>query len=155
MAWVKIMKKESGKAPLKTKNRFLQLSIEVVQALFPVLLITFALLILLETFFKGCVSSYLDLDQLVRAVVVVSFIAVLSTPDTTGKRQEKSSFAGKLYPAAGIAVAVAAIVWYKTQALGWLAYLVSALSGLLAAFIFAYGQRGEGEGNNGNDTQNN
>ena len=68
------------KFPSKDRNRSLGWGLELVQVLFPVLLITYLLLILLETIFEGSVSSYINLNHLLIILIVVGIAAVLTVP---------------------------------------------------------------------------
>ena len=126
----------TGKKSLsKYRNRFLGWGLELVQTLFATLLITFLLLILLETIFEGSVNSYINLNHLLIIVIVVGVAVLLTAPskaeDAKGEHLTfKSTF---IIICAGIGAAV--IIWYKTQEIGWLAYVISAVSGVLIILL--------------------
>jgi hypothetical protein len=60
------------------ENRYIKRAAEFIQQLFVVLLITFLLLLLVESIWERSVSSYLSLDYLLIAVIVVGVTAVLT-----------------------------------------------------------------------------
>ncbi len=63
------------------ENRHIKRAAELAQQLFAVLLITFLLLLLVESIWERSVSSYLSLDYLLIAVIVVGVTAVLARPE--------------------------------------------------------------------------
>lgn len=145
------------KSPSKDRNRFLGWGLELVQALFGVLLITYLLLILLETIFDGSVSPYINLNHLLIIVIIVGVVAVLTAPGKPESvRRERLTAKGILIIiCAGIGGA--AIIWYKTQEIGWLSYVISVVSGglivLLSMLIWRADdeeEKNEGENSQGN-----
>ena len=67
----------SDKFPYNKIGGFLRWCMELVQKLFPVLLITLLLLTLIETVFKGSVSSYLNLNDLLIIVIIMGIIGLI------------------------------------------------------------------------------
>ena len=124
--------------------------LELVQALFPVLLTTYLFLILLETVFGGSVSSYINLNHLLIAVILAGVAAVLTAPPKAESAKGKRLTAKGIFMIICAGVAGAAIIWYKTQEIGWLSYVISAVSGglivLLSMLIWQGDEGGEGEG---------
>jgi len=110
------------------------------QTLFPVLLITYLLLVLIETVFKGSVSSYLNLDTLLVAVIIVGIISLISAPVEVESRQDKRLTTRNLLIMISAGIGGAVIIWYKTQEIGWLSYIISVSGGgliiLLPMFIW-------------------
>ena len=101
------------------ENRHVKGAAELVQQLFVTLLITFLLLLLVESIWERSVSSYLSLDYLLIAVIAVGVIAVLTRPE--GVRDEKVHLSRRdIVTVVCAGLAGAAIVWYKTKEIGWL-----------------------------------
>ena len=136
----------TGKKPSsKERKWFLKWGLELVQTLFPILLTTYLFLILLETIFEGSVSSYINLNHLLIIVIVVGVAAVLTAPS------KAESVRGDRLTSKGIFIIIcagiggAAIVWYKTQEIGWLSYVISVVSGgLIVLLSMLIWQRDEG-----------
>lgn len=68
------------KSPIRGRNRFLKWCTELVGELFAVLLVTYLVLILLETIFPGSVSSHINLNHLLIIVIIAGVAAVLTVP---------------------------------------------------------------------------
>ena len=120
---------------IKPVSRFPEWVREFAQTLFQTLLITYLLLILLETISSRSVSSYINLNYLLIIITVVGVVAVLMEPIrlesiTREHLNRKSIF---LILCAGIAGTV--IIWYKTQEIGWLAFVISLLGGFLVVLL--------------------
>jgi hypothetical protein len=108
---------------------------ELIQALFPVLLITFLLLTLIETVFEGSVSSYLNIDGLLIVVIIVGIIGLIGAPAEAGNRQGKRLTARDLFIMVSAGIGGAVIIWYKTQEIGWLSYFISVVGGGLIGLL--------------------
>lgn len=100
--------------------------------LFQYLLVTLLLLLLIEEVWHGNVSHFLNINHLLLIVVVSGVLAILG-PKGKAKREPVGS---KDYFIAAVAgLAGAAIIWYKTQALGMSAAVISVAAGLLIALL--------------------
>ncbi len=144
----------SDKPPLKERNRFLGWGLELVQVLFPMLLITFLLLILVDTIFKGSVSYYINLNYLLIILIVVGIAAVLTATNKVESAKGERLTAKSIFMIICAGIGGAAIIWYKTQEIGWLSYVISALSGGLIVLLSMLIWRGdEGEKNEGQNSQ--
>lgn len=141
---------------IKQRNKFLRWAIELNRQLFPMLLVVYLAPLLVEVVFKGRVSSYLNLNYLLIAVIVVGIIAILtSTPETQRVRQRHLTRRGiRIIIGAGILGAT--IVWYETKEIGWLSYIISVICGVLIALLsmLVWGgtaeEADEGENSQGN-----
>ncbi len=133
-----------SKAPASRQGSLVRGGGQLLQALFPVLLATAALLVLVETLFKGSVVSYLNLDILLRIVVGTGVVFTVLSSTKAGSVEEARITAGRMVMIVGVGIGGAAIVWYETQELGWLSYVISGVSGgfILQLLISAY-QGGE------------
>lgn len=142
------------KPPLKERNRFIRWCLELAQQLFIVLLITFLLLILLETVFEGSVSLYINLNHLLIILIVVGVIAVLTVSTKAESVKEERFTAKGIFLIICAAIGGAAIIWYKTHDIGWISYVISAVSGGLIVLLSMLIWRGdEGEENEGENSQ--
>lgn len=133
------------KPPLKERNRFLRWGLELVQEVFLILLMTFLLLILAETIFEGSVSHYINLDYLLIIVIVVGVAAVLTTPSKAEGTKGQHLTAKGIFIIICAGIGGAAIIWYKTQEIGWLSYVISAVSGGLIVLLSMLIWRGDEE----------
>ena len=118
--------------PYKPKNRLQQL-ISINKALFEQLLVSYLLLLLIEEIWPKSVTPYLNMNILLILVIITGAIAVL-----TQKEEQKiiSEPARKDYLLIGIlGIAGAGIIFYKTKEIGWLSYIISAISGILIILL--------------------
>jgi len=117
----------------KEENKYLRESLLFLKELFLALLITFLLLLILETIFEGSVSRYLNLNHLMIGVAIVGVITVV-----TGHREAvklKSSVRQSLLMGVGTGLAGALFAWYLTQGAGWLSGLAAAMSGVALVLL--------------------
>ena len=140
------------KSLLKGRSRFLRWCLELVQALFPILLITYLLLLLLETIFEGSVRYYVNLNYLLLIVIVVGVAAVLTAPGKTESLKGDRLTAKSIFMIICAGTGGAAIIWFKTHEMGWLSYVVSAVGGgiivLSSMLIWGGDERRESEEEN-------
>lgn len=142
------------KTPLRERNRIIGWCLEMVQTLFPVLLITYLSLILVETIIEGSVSSYINLNHLLIVVIAVGAAAVLSMPGREQRAMSEKPTAKSIVLMIFAGVGGAAIVWYKTQEIGWLSYVISVVSGgLIVLLSMLIWRGGQGEGDEGENSQ--
>lgn len=134
------------KEPLRERNSFVRWILELVQDFFSILLITFLLLILLETVFEGSVSSHINLNHLLIIVIAVGVAAVLTMPHKAERVKGERLTTRGIFMIICVGVGGAAIIWYKTQEIGWLSYVISAVSGGLIVLLSMLIWRGDEEG---------
>ena len=118
--------------PYKPKNRLQQL-ISINKALFEQLLVSYLLLLLIEEIWPKSVTPYLNMNILLILVIITGAVAVL-----TQKEEQKiiSKPTRKDYLLIGIlGIAGAGIIFYKTKEIGWLSYVISAVSGILIILL--------------------
>jgi predicted tellurium resistance membrane protein TerC len=89
----------------------------------------------METLFEGTVSSYLNLNHLLVAVIIIGIAAVLTASKKVKGSQAKKLTLKYLVMIICAGVGGAVIVWYKIHEIGWLAYVVSVVSGVLIVFL--------------------
>lgn len=141
----------------KLKNSYKELirgAADVIQELFVILLVIYLLLFLTETIWGKSVLSYLDLNHLLIAVIITGVISVLTRNDAKPMAGEHPGKRGIIFIIT-VGLVGAAIIWYKTQEIGWLSYVISIVSGslivLLLALIWRGEEGGEVEGENSQD----
>jgi hypothetical protein len=127
--------------------------VDLVQALFPVLLITYLFLILLDTIFEGSVSSYLNLNHLLIAVIVVGVAAVVTAPGKAEGVKGERLTVKSIFIIICAGFGGAAIIWYKTQEIGWLSYVISVVGGGLIVLLSMLIWRGDEEESEGENSQ--
>ncbi len=133
------------KSPSKDRNRFIGWGLELVQTIFPILLITYLLLILLETIFEGSVSFYINLNHLLIIVIIVGVTAVLTAPSKVESAKGEHLTAKSIFIIICAGIGGAAIMWYKTQEIGWLSYVLSVVGGGLIVLLSMLIWRGDEE----------
>lgn len=132
------------------ENRYIEGAVALVQELFVTLLITFILLLLVETIWEGSVSLHFNLNYLLIAVIAVGIIAVLTRPVRMEAKERGRLGRRDIILVVCIGLAGAAIVWYKTQEIGWPSYVISVVSGMLIVLLSLLIWR---EGDEGEDSQ--
>jgi len=111
----------------------MQQLISINKALFEQLLVSYLLLLLIEEIWPKSVTPYLNMNILLILVIITGAVAVL-----TQKEEEKiiSKPTRKDYLLIGIlGLAGAGIIFYKTKEIGWLSYIISAISGILIILL--------------------
>ena len=113
--------------PIFKKN-----SAEIVNSLFQSLLVTYLILLLIEELQKGFVSIYLNLNYLLILVIIAGILDVFSEqPKPKKEKVTKKDYALILF----LGILGFAIIKYKTYALGWLSWLISAIAGILIILL--------------------
>ena len=110
--------------------------ISINQELFSTLLISYLMLLLIENIWETSVSAHLNLNQLLTLTIASGVISVLTTREENTINSETSQITVKDYVfilLAGLAGAV--IIWYKTQEIGAISYIISILSGILIILL--------------------
>lgn len=140
---------------IKHGNKYLRWAVELTHGLFPMLLVVYLVLLLAETAFEGIVSSYLNLNHLLIAVIVIGVIAILTSSREAAKMKQGHLGRKGIFVAIGAGVLGAVIVWYKTKEIGWMSYVISVISCLLIVLLSilvwgGYGEKAdEGENSQG------
>ncbi|MBS3112929.1 hypothetical protein J4418_02530 [Candidatus Woesearchaeota archaeon] len=113
--------------PIFKKN-----SAEIVNSLFQSLLVTYLILLLIEELQKGFVSIYLNLNYLLILVIIAGILDVFSEqPKLKKEKATKKDYALIIF----LGVLGFAIIKYKTYALGWISWLISAIAGILIILL--------------------
>ena len=139
-------------------NKSFRAVVAFVQQLFVTLLVTYLLLLLIETIFPDSVSRYLNLNYWLIAVIVTGIITVLTRQEITKpqEKEEKHPDTGNIIVLICIGVIGAALIWYKTREIGWLSYLISIVGGamivLLSMLIWQNDGEEKSEGKNSPDS---
>ncbi|MDP2729989.1 MAG: hypothetical protein Q8O55_05860 [Dehalococcoidales bacterium] len=116
-----------------------------IQGLFVGLLVTYLLLILIESLWVKSVSPYLSLNLLLIEVIITGVISVLTYHDAKQAGGEHPDKKGIIFMITTGLVG-AGIIWYKTQDIGWLSYVISIASGSLIVLLLAPIWRWDGAG---------
>jgi len=106
------------------------------QDFFSVILVTYLLLLLLETIWEGFVSSYFNLNSFLTIILIIGIIAVLTGKEDHEIEKEKETITTKEYIfiiCAGILGS--GIIYYKIQETGGLSYVISAIAGILIILL--------------------
>jgi hypothetical protein len=107
-----------------------ELMIHGVRAMFQVLLVVFLLTLLVRELYPG-VTEWVNMNYFLILVIIFGIVAVLTNDDAQDTR-EPAIITKRDYLFIGAAsIAGTAIVWYKIQDIGKLAYLIAILSGAL------------------------
>jgi len=125
------------------ENRYIRGALALVQELFVILLITFILLLLVETIWEGSVSPYLNFNHLLVVVIGVGAIAVLAGSERVERKERGHLGTRDIIMLVCIGLAGVAIIWYKTQEVGWLSYVISSVSAGLIVLLSMIIWRGD------------
>lgn len=117
------------------ESRYWKGAVKLVQQLFVTLLVTYLLLLLVETIWERSVSPYLNLNYLLIVLIVVGVVAVLTGPER-GEEEWRRLGRRDIVIVICAGLTGAAIVWYKTKEIGWLSYVISVISGGLIVLLF-------------------
>ncbi|GAG99025.1 unnamed protein product, partial [marine sediment metagenome] len=120
---------------MKHRNKYLRWAVELTHGVFPMLLVVYLALLLVEAVFKGSASSYLNLNYLLIAIIVVGIIAIVTSSREAAKTKEGRLTKKGIFIIIGAGVLGAVIVWYKTKEIGWLSYVISVVSGVLIVLL--------------------
>lgn len=113
----------------KRAMQFLDLNHEFLSTL----LVTFLLLLLVETIWEGSVSAFMNINYLLIIVIVSGAISVLTRKE---EKAEKVNLTKKDYLYIGtLGIAGTLIIWYKIKDIGKLAYLISIVAGVLIILL--------------------
>lgn len=127
-----------------SENRAFMAILASVRQLFVTLLVTYLVLLLIDIFFPGSVSRYINLNYWLIAVIVTGAITVLSRQeDKTPKEQAIN--AGNIVTFFCIGIIGAGLIWYRTREIGWITYLISPAGGILIALLLILIRRKDGE----------
>jgi hypothetical protein len=141
-----------------SENRYFKTTAASIQQLFMILLVTYLLLLMIETIFPESVIRYLNLDYWLIAVIVAGLVTIFTRPESkkTEDKDEKAFDSGNIFTLVCIGVIGAAIIWYKTREIGWFSYLVSIVGGILIVLLSALTMQKDGkeesEGENSPDS---
>lgn len=128
-----------------SENRLFRVVVASIQQLFATLLITYLLLLLIETIFPASVSRYLNLNYWLIAVIVTGVITVLSRQKSE-KREEKTLIKkGNIIIFVCTGLIGATLIWYKTRDTGWLSYLISLTGGIVIVLLSMLVWQDDGE----------
>jgi hypothetical protein len=104
--------------------------------LFSTLLVTYLILLLIENIWETSVSAHLNLNYMLIITILSGVITALTTKEEDVPEPEsvKTTTTEYLFILlAGLAGAV--IIWYKTQEIGKISYIISILSGILIVML--------------------
>jgi len=114
----------------------LRLLLEVNRYFFQYSLITYLILLLIETVWEKRVSYHLNLNNLLIAVIISGIITVLSQEKSEREEKKVEKITKKDYiPISILGVMGALIVYYKTASIGNLSIPISIISGLLIILL--------------------
>ena len=132
------------------EDRRFRVAVALVQQLFITLLLIYLILLLVETISPESVSRFLNLNYLLLAVILSGVITVLTVKDTSKDKVTRPVTRLNIFIIVFTGLGGAALIWYRTQDIGWLSYVVSLTGGsliiLLSLLIWKKDGYGESEG---------
>jgi hypothetical protein len=124
--------------------------VTLINQLFITLLAVYLLLLLLETIFPESVSRFLNLNYLLLAVIASGIVTTLTLKDTGNEKEGRRLTGYNIIILVCIGLGGAALIWYQTQEIGWLSYVISLAGGvlivLLSLLIWKKDEEGKSEG---------
>lgn len=123
------------------ERRVVKAALDLNRELFSTLLVTFLLLLLVETIWRGVVSAHLNMNYLLIIVIISGAIAVLATKEEIPMPRPPTRWDYTFALLAGVAGTV--IIWYTTQTIGVLSYLISGVGGALIILLSILLLKGE------------
>lgn len=117
---------------LKTDKRVTKL-LDINYNFFSMLLVTYLLLLLVETIWTDSVSTFLNLNYFLLILMISGAISVLTREEEKIKKVilTKKDF----FFIAALGIAGMMIIWYKIKDIGNFAYLISIIAGALIILI--------------------
>ena len=109
-----------------------------------VLLVIYLLLLLVDTIWEKSISGYMNMNVLM--IVVITFAIIVSWTQPEIKEKPEYGKYLKKYTILSVCIGIvgAIIIWYKTNEVGWLSYLVSITGGSMITLISLMVMRGNG-----------
>lgn len=125
-----------AKQSARISARIVQNIRENIGTTFQLLLILFLITLLLQEFKPEWIGQNISLNYFLIVVIIFGVLAVLLEPKREAEKIEPITINRKDYIFIAIAGIVGAlIIFYKIENLGWLAYMISALSGILIILL--------------------
>lgn len=116
---------------LKIKNAWL-IILNLAKDIFEVSLVSYLVFYLIDQIKQGFVSNFFNLNYILWTAIVSGIISAFSKE----KEEKTKPLTTRDYIFITVlAIIGAAIIFYKTQDLGWLSWLVSAIAGILIVVI--------------------
>ncbi len=131
-------------------------AVGVIHNLFANMLLLYLIFLLIETLWKGSVSSRINLNYFLIIVIVMGIITVLTQREERKEKKEKIEITKKDYiMVSAFSILGAVIVWYKIKDIGKIAYVVSIIAGVLIFLLSIIIMEGEENEYLGNVKNNN
>lgn len=138
------MTKILGYVKKTCQNEYLR---SILTETFQKILFVFLLTLLVHEFKPLYIEHYISLNRFLLVVIVLGIIAVLVEPDKSDVLNEPATLNRSDYILIAISgIAGSVIVWYKIKDIGWVAYLISAMSGVLIITLSILMVEESGEG---------
>jgi len=117
------------------KEKLIYFSTEIISEIFKISLISYLFFYLIESFKTDFISDYFNLSILLITAILSGIFTVLFKKETDEK-EEKQIIRLKDYIFIIILGLIAAgIIYYKIKGLGWLSYIISAISGVIVILL--------------------
>jgi amino acid permease len=125
-------------------NRIYREMTGILQDSFGVLLVIYLLLLLVDTIWEKSVSSLLDMNIILIIVIIFAVIVTFTQPEI--KEEPEHRKYGKKFTIFSVCIGIvgAIIIWYKTNEIGWLSYLVSITGGGMITLLSLIVMEGNG-----------
>lgn len=106
--------------------------IHIITTTFQMLLTIFLVTLLIHEFKPLWVEHYISLNNFLIVIIILGILAVLVEPEEPQPAKEAESITRKDYIVISLSGIIGSIiVWYKIKDIGWVAYLIAAMSGVL------------------------
>lgn len=118
-----------------SKNNTVTNIIKLNHELFSTLLVSYLILLLIENIWEASVSAHLNLNYLLLTTILSGVIAVLTISDDMAESESVETTTKEYIFILLAGLAGAVIIWYKTQDIGRISYIISIISGILIVML--------------------
>jgi hypothetical protein len=109
---------------------------EAISEIFKVSLISYLLAYLIENFKAGFIADYFNLNILLWLTIISGVLSVWIKGDEVEKKKEPQKIKVRDYVfIVLLGLASMALIYYKIKTIGWLAYLIAPISGVIVILL--------------------
>lgn len=116
------------------KNNFIEYCMMLNQEFFSMSLITYLLVLLVKTIWNDYHPFYLNMDIFLFIIIISGAITILTHKEETKLETQKITIKDYIFIIC-VGIFGSAIILYKTPNMGWMSYIISAITGILIILL--------------------